>query len=96
MTSDNQVEPPFVSKRPSRTEVPDNFYKPTENRGFIWQLNPVHGPEAQDCDTGGLNVLIFNHAWRFGTFGPPLPEDFGLRMVGRRGERIADPTDLEW
>lgn len=88
-------DPRFASKKPGRTEVPDNFYKPT-NGGFIWQPNPVHGPEAQDRDTGGLNVLVFNHAWRFGGLGPLLPEHFGLRMVSRRGERIADLPDFKW
>lgn len=87
----------FTSKKPDRTEVPDNFYKPTKNGGFIWQRNCVHGSEALEHDTGGLNVLVFDQAWRFGAFGPPLPQDFGLRMmVGRRGERVADLNDVEW
>ena len=87
----------FASKKPDRTDVPDNFYKPTRNGGFAWQPNPVHGPEAIDRDTGGLNVLVFDHAWRFGAFGHLLPEDFGLRMiVGRRGEKIGDLTDSDW
>lgn len=87
----------FASKKPDRTDVPDNFYKPTGNGGFAWQSNPVHGPEAQVRDTGGLNVLAFDHAWRFGAFGPLLPEDFGLRMINiRRGERVADLTDSVW
>lgn len=87
----------FASKKPDRTVVPDNFYKPTGNGVFAWQPNPVHGPEAQERDTGGLNVLVFNYAWRFGAFGPLLPEDFGLRMnAGRRGERVIDLTDSVW
>ncbi|WP_442969046.1 hypothetical protein [Pseudomonas sp. PGPR40] len=87
----------FASKKPGRTDVPDNFYKPTGNGGFAWQSNPVHGPEAQVRDTGGLNVLVFDHAWCFGAFGPLLPEDFGLRMINiRRGERVADLTDSVW
>jgi hypothetical protein len=87
----------FTSKKPDCTDVPDNFYKPTSNNGFAWQPNPVHGPEAQVRDTGGLNVLVFDHAWRFGAFGPLLPEDFGLRMIdSRRGERAADLTGPEW
>lgn len=87
----------FASKKPVCTDVPDNFYKPTGNGGFVWQPNPVHGPEAQDRDTGGLNVLVFDHAWRFGAIGPLLPEDFGLRMiVGRRGEKVGDLIDSDW
>jgi hypothetical protein len=87
----------FASKKPNCTDVPDNFYKPTGNGGFIWQPNPVHGPEAQLRDTGGLNVLVFDRAWRFGAFGPLLPEDFGLRMINsRRGERVADFNNSEW
>ncbi|HBN9749350.1 hypothetical protein [Pseudomonas aeruginosa] len=87
----------FASKKPERTVIPDNFYKPIGNGLLAWQPNPVHGPEAHDRDTGGLNVLVFDHAWRFGAFGPVLPEDFCLRMsVGRRGERVADLTDSMW
>ncbi|MBV7480349.1 hypothetical protein [Pseudomonas sp. PDM31] len=87
----------FASKKPDRTDVPDNFYKPTGNGNFAWQPNPVHGPEAQVRDTSGLNVLVFDHAWRFGAFGPLLPEDFGLRMINsRRGERVAELIDSVW
>ncbi|MCY1277006.1 Nucleotide modification associated domain 2 [compost metagenome] len=91
-------DPRFASKKPDRTDVPDNFYKPTGNGDFAWQPNPVHEPEKQDRDTGGLNVLVFDHAWRFGAFGPLLPEDFGLRMndKSRRGERVADLPDSVW
>ncbi|MNP37215.1 hypothetical protein D3C76_1306500 [compost metagenome] len=41
---------------------------------------------------------MFDHAWRFGAFGPLLPEDFGLRMndKSRRGERVADLPDSVW
>ena len=87
-------DPRFDFKKPDHTDVPDNFYKPT-NGGLIWQPNPVHGPEAQDRDTGGLNVLVFIYAWRFGALGPPLPKQFDLRMVSRRIERIADLPDFE-
>lgn len=88
-------DPRFASKKPDRTEVPDNLYKPT-NGGFIWQPNPIHERDAQDHDTGGLNVLVFNHSWRFGALGPVLPEHFGLRMVGRRGERLTNLSNSEW
>lgn len=87
----------FASKKPDRTDVPDNFYRPTGNGDFAWQPNSVHGPEALDRDTGGLNVLVFDRAWRFGAFAPLLPEDFGLRMIGgRRGERLTDQSDPTW
>lgn len=89
-------DPRFASKKPGRTEVPDNFYRPIENGRFAWQPNPVHGPEDLQRDTGGLNVLVFKPSWRFGAYGPVLPEDFGLRMVGRRGERVCGPSDLDW
>lgn len=87
----------FTPKKSGYTDVPDNFYKPTSNHGLAWQPNPVHGPEAQVRDTRGMNVLVFDQAWRFGAFGPLLPEDFGLRMVGsRRGDRAADLSSSEW
>lgn len=86
----------FASKKPGRTAVPDNFYRPIENGGFVWQPNCVHGSEDLQRDTGGQNVLVFKHAWRFGGFGPVLPEDFGLRMIGRRGKRVRVPSDRDW
>lgn len=87
----------FAVKKPGRTDVPDNFYKPTGDGGFKWQPNPVHGPEALGHDTGGRYVLVMNPAWRFGAMGPLLPESFGLRMTGgRRGERLSELTDAMW
>lgn len=87
----------FATKKPNRSDVPDNFYKPDGKGGFIWITNPIHGPEALYHDTGGVNVLLFNPAWRFGAHGPILPEHFGLRMTGgRRGERLHDIPDVTW
>lgn len=87
----------FTVKKPGRTKVPDNFYKPLPGGGFVWQPNPIHGPEALGHDTGGQSVLIFKPAWRFGAMGPILPEHFGLRMTGgRRGERLVDLTERDW
>jgi len=87
----------FATKKPDRAPTPDNFYRPTTDGGLIWVENPVHDADATQHDTNGQYVLAFSPAWRFGANGPPLPEEFGLRMThGRRGERVADLSDDEW
>ena len=87
----------FAGKKPDRNATPDNFYRPTPEGGLRWVDNPVHFPEQAEHDINGQFVLAFKPAWRFGANGPPLPDSFGLRMVGgRRGERIHDLTDTEW
>jgi hypothetical protein len=86
----------FRDKRPDRTDVPDNIYKPVGD-GLVWIPNTIHGCESQGHDLSGVNVLVMSPAWRFGGVGPRLPERFGLRMDGgRRGERLAELADREW
>lgn len=86
----------FARKKPDKSPTPDNFYRPV-NDGLLWVDNPVHDADATQHDTSGLYVLVFDPSWRFGSNGPVLPNDFGLRMVhGRRGERLADLTDADW
>jgi hypothetical protein len=90
-------DPRFAGKKPDRCQRPDNFYRPTADGGLLWIDNPVHGPEATNHDNGGIYVLAFNPAWRFGAHGPVLPDSFGLRMTGaRRGQRATDLSDDEW
>ena len=85
----------FGAKKPGRTSVPDNFYKPTSDGCFHQQPNPVHQPEHQQRDTGGLNVLVFSPAWRFGAFGPGTVRYFvyepvtACRQAGRALTRSA-------
>lgn len=89
-------DPRFAGKKPARTSRPDNFYRPSRG-GFIQVANPVHGEDSFSRDVSGLNALVFDPAWRFGAYGPRLPTDFGLRMVGgRRGERICELSTEEW
>jgi len=86
----------FAGKKPDKSEHPDNFYRPVDG-GLLWVQNDVHGPEAANHDTGGKFVLGFSPSWRFGAHGPLMPIEFDLRMVGgRRGERIAELSELEW
>lgn len=89
-------DPRFATKRPDRSDVPDNFYAPDGRGGYRWQPNPVHGPDATTHDTGGRHALVFARAWRFGHLGPEIPESFGLRMIGsRRGERRHELTERD-
>ena len=86
----------FARKKPERTSLPDNFYRPTHN-GLTQVPNPIHGEDSIPRDIRGINALVFNPAWRFGAYGPRLPAEFGLRMVGgRRGERISEASADEW
>jgi len=86
----------FASKKPDKSEHPDNFYRPVEG-GLLWVQNSVHEPEAANHDTSGKFVLGFSPSWRFGAHGPLMPSEFGLRMmVGRRGERVSLLSEQEW
>ena len=86
----------FAGKKPGRTALPDNFYRPARG-GFIQVPNPIHGEDSLLRDISGVNALVFDPAWRFGAYGPRLPAEFGLRMVGgRRGERICELATEEW
>ena len=90
-------DPRFAGKKPDRAPTPDNFYRPIKGGGLLRVENPVHYLEQAEHDTNGRYVLVFNPSWRFGTSGPPLPTDFGLRMAhGRRGERVADLSEGKW
>ena len=89
-------DPRFARKKPDRTSLPDNFYRPT-HVGLVQVPNPVHGADSIPRDISGINALVFDPAWRFGAYGPRSPEDFGLRMVGgRRGERVSELSPDEW
>jgi hypothetical protein len=86
----------FKSKRPGRTPKPDNFYRPSRD-GLVQVPNPVHGRDSISRDISGLNALVFDPAWRFGAYGPRLPTEFGLRMVGgRRGHRSRELSPDAW
>ena len=86
----------FAGKKPSRTRLPDNFYRPTDG-GLLWVENPIHGPESAQHDTNGVYVLALAPSWRFGANGPALPAEFGLRMTnGRRGERVVELEEPTW
>jgi hypothetical protein len=86
----------FVGKKPDRTALPDNFYRPARG-GFIQVPNPIHDEDSILRDISGVNALVFDPAWRFGAYGPRLPAEYGLRMVGgRRGERLSELSAQEW
>jgi len=86
----------FAGKKPGRTSKPDNLYRPTR-KGLVQVPNLVHGRDGILVDISGINALVFNPAWRFGAYGPKLPAEFGLRMVGgRRGERVSELSPDRW
>jgi hypothetical protein len=96
LLADYWDDPRFANKKPGRTPRPDNLYR--QSRGRLVQVpNPIHGPESTPTDISGKNSLIFDPAWRFGAYGPRLPTDFELRMVGgRRGHRVTTLSADEW
>lgn len=86
----------FAGKKPSRTPLSDNIYKPVDG-GMMLVENRVHGPEDAAHDLSGGYVLCFRESWRFGSAAPVLPEEFGLRIVGgRRGHRVSHMDDSAW
>jgi hypothetical protein len=86
----------FAGKKPSRSNVSDNIYKPVAG-GMLWVENRVHGPEEAAHDLSGSHVLCFQESWKFESAAPILPEEFGLRMVGgRRGHRVSNIDATTW
>ena len=86
----------FAGKKPEKSQHPDNFYRPIDGC-LLWVQNHVHDADAATHDTSGKFVLAFSPSWRFGAYGPLMPSEFDLRMVGgRRGERVVELSEPEW
>lgn len=90
-------DPRFAHKKPDRSKVPDNIYKPNAQNNLVWVDNEIHTSNQIARDTGGINVLVFKERWYFGANGPEIPEPFGLRMSphSRRGHRRYDDRDTD-
>lgn len=63
----------FQSRRPGKTDFPDNFYRPDGRSGFIREENDVHNVADQATDVGGRHVLVARNYWYFGRESPPIP-----------------------
>lgn len=76
-------DPRFRSKRPDRSRVPDNIYRPSRS-GLEQVKNPIHSAWNAATDIGGLNALVLDDWWYFGGTAPIAPAEFGLWMTGGR------------
>ena len=77
----------FQGKKPGRSRTPDNIYEPLGDE--LRQVpNTTHDEGNRLTDVGGVSVLVMDPVWHFGSGGPILPVDFGLRMVGRGGSIV--------
>jgi len=86
----------FEGKKPNSSSTPDNIYQPKDD-GLLHVSNNSHGPGAFTRDTSGQYVLIFNPSWYFGSGGPLMPAEFGLRMTsGRRAHRKSEFLPNQW
>jgi len=88
----------FACKKPSRSDVSDNIYRPSTGGKLVQVKNKPHGHDQIKRDKSGKNVLVFGKRWHFGNNGPTLPEKFGLRMLlnARRGHRRRQIRNEEW
>jgi putative DNA base modification enzyme with NMAD domain len=86
----------FRNKRPDRSKVPDNIYRPS--RGGLEQVkNPIHSAWNARTDIGGINALVFDDWWYFRGTAPIVPQEFGLWMTGgRRHEPCHELDAKEW
>lgn len=86
----------FHTKRPDRSDTPDNIYKWVD--GHLSQVpNTSHDKCNIKTDIGGVNALIFSQAWHMGADGPELPEEFNLRVVAnRRSEPLREMLPEQW
>jgi len=92
--------PDYKSGDPAR-HVGDNIYKPSSSCGYK-QLESEHGPNDQEHDLNGENVLVFERFYYLGRKGLPIP-DFGISRPTnqtRYGNLTSDETTLcnliEW
>ena len=93
----------FRGKRPGqhggerRGGRPDNIYCPTADGRLERVENETHEQGATGRDTGGVNALVLERPWRFGSAVAVLPARFGLRIVGgRRGHRRSEIDESTW
>lgn len=86
----------FRNKRPDRSSVPDNIYRPS--RGDLEQVkNPIHSAWNVTTDVGGANALVFDDCWYFDGAAPTAPQEFGLWMLrGRRHEPRHELSPAQW
>ncbi|MEF9996206.1 MAG: hypothetical protein RR784_06475 [Burkholderiaceae bacterium] len=78
--SDFWSDPRFRCKRPDRSPLADNIYRPLEGGGFEQIPNAAHDASDIARDLGGRWVLLSQTFWYFGDHSPTLPADL-LHLV---------------
>lgn len=91
----------FKGKRPQAFEgqrrggLEDNIYRPTP-KGRLEQVeNDKHGPDCTQRDVGGVNALVLEPSWYFGSKVAVLPEHYGLRMDSHRRRVDRPPHEID-
>ena len=91
-------DPRFRAKRPGRTALPDNLYRP-DRRGEPAQVpNPLHDASDIARDVAGRRVLVSWRYWYFGDTSPPLPTDLIHLVHSNQGHALhlrRKPDDVE-
>ena len=93
----------FIAKRPElyggkrAGGLADNIYVTTPEGRLTQVKNETHVPADTERDVGGINVLVFQQVWYFGSTAPVIPREFNLRIEnGRRAHRISEISEDEW
>lgn len=88
----------FAKKRPGRrgsSRCGDNIYYLGGNGRFCQRENPFHPLSEMAHDLSGMNALVCNDYWYFGSSAPPLPPRLAqLYKKGRGHGRSRDARVL--
>jgi len=91
----------FRARRPDRTSLPDNIYRPDGTGNLKWVPNDIHGPKEAPKDTSGLNALAARRFWYFGANSQLIPSHLahlihsGQSYSVHKARRSDDTAQLE-
>lgn len=88
----------FRSRRPGRSETPDNLYKPAPDGRLARVPNPLHDATHTARDLSGVNALVSRRFWYFGDASPQLPANLVHLVHAGQGHSVearrrADDTE---
>jgi hypothetical protein len=93
------VDARFEIKRPSPSKdrwriLGDNIYAPDPDGTLKQRRNPFHSGKDVERDLSGLNVLICERFWYFGSSAPELPAHLLATVKRGPGHRCVKSPDL--